>query len=85
MVIKLTIVCEEFYDTLETATTDESVLNICQLNRIRATPRQAYGLLPVGRRRGKYHYTSGNETAQKRAKSKAEKQREAAHASGYEE
>ena len=33
----------------------------------------------------KYYYTPGNETARKRAKSKAEKQREAAHASGYEE
>jgi hypothetical protein len=31
----------------------------------------------------KYYYTPGNETARKRAKSKAEKQREAAHASGY--
>jgi len=33
----------------------------------------------------KYYYTPGNETARKRAKTKAEKQRDAAHASGYEE
>jgi len=31
----------------------------------------------------KYHYTPGNETARKRAKTKAEQQREAAYASGY--
>lgn len=32
----------------------------------------------------KYHYTPGNEQARKRAKRKAEKQRDAAYASGYE-
>jgi len=31
----------------------------------------------------KYYYTPGNETARKRAKTKAEQQREAAYASGY--
>lgn len=31
----------------------------------------------------KYHYTPGNETARKRAKTKAENQRSAAYASGY--
>jgi len=33
----------------------------------------------------KYYYTPGNETARERAKTKAEKQQAAAHASGYEE
>jgi hypothetical protein len=33
----------------------------------------------------KYHYTPGNETARKRAKAKAEKQRDAARASDYDE
>jgi len=33
----------------------------------------------------KYYYTPGNETEQKRAETKAEKQRGAAHTSGYEE
>lgn len=33
----------------------------------------------------KYYYTPGNETARKQARAKAEKQRAAAHASGYEE
>jgi len=32
----------------------------------------------------KYHYTPGDEEARKRAKRKAEKQRTAAYASGYE-
>lgn len=31
----------------------------------------------------KYHYTPGNEQSRKRAKRKAEKQRSAAYASGY--
>ncbi len=31
----------------------------------------------------KYYYTPGNETARKRAKTKAEQQRDAAYASGY--
>jgi hypothetical protein len=31
----------------------------------------------------KYYYTPGNEQARKAAKTKAENQREAAHASGY--
>jgi hypothetical protein len=31
----------------------------------------------------KYYYTPGNETGRKRAKTKAEKQRQAAYASGY--
>ena len=33
----------------------------------------------------KYYYTPGNERARERAKAKAEKQRAAAHANGYEE
>lgn len=36
---------------------------------------------PDGKR---YYYTVGNETARKRAKTKAEQQRDAAYASGYE-
>jgi len=32
----------------------------------------------------KYHYTIGDEDSRKRAKRKAEKQRQAAYASGYE-
>lgn len=31
----------------------------------------------------RYYYTPGNETARKRAKTKAEQQRDAAYASGY--
>jgi hypothetical protein len=31
----------------------------------------------------KYYYTPGNETARKRAKTKAKQQRDAAYASGY--
>lgn len=34
-------------------------------------------------RGAKYHYTPGNERARKRAKRKAENQRDAAYASGY--
>ena len=33
----------------------------------------------------KYYYTPGNETARKRARARAEQQREAAYASGFEE
>lgn len=41
------------------------------------------GYYQFGESGTKYHYTPGNETARKRAKTKAEQQQAAAYAGGY--